>query len=163
MTTTLDPVTRLTQIEAIKQLKARYFRLMDTKQWTEYRDVFTDDLVFQFETQDTATATNGDEFVAFVSGRLGTALSAHHGHMPEIEITSETTATGIWAMFDWVDDPDNGRAFQGFGHYHEEYRLCTDGKWRIAKLRLSRLRVDPVQPSAGPVQTRTPAGTHRAG
>ena len=163
MTQTLDPVARLTHIEAIKQLKARYFRLMDTKQWAEYRDVFTDDMVFQFETQDRSTATTGDDFVAFVSGRLGTAVTAHHGHMPEIEVTSERTATGVWAMYDWVDDPDNDRAFQGFGHYHEEYRLCADGKWRIAKLRLSRLRVEQVPPSAGPVQTKTPAGAHTAG
>ena len=36
-------------IEAIKQLKARYFRLMYTKQWDAYRQVFTDDLAFYFE------------------------------------------------------------------------------------------------------------------
>ena len=29
-------------IEAIKQLKARYFRLMDTKDWAGFRAVFTD-------------------------------------------------------------------------------------------------------------------------
>jgi len=31
-------------IEAIKQLKARYFRTMDTKDWKAMRQVFTDDL-----------------------------------------------------------------------------------------------------------------------
>jgi len=32
-------------IEAIKQLKARYFRTMDTKDWDGMRTVFTDDVV----------------------------------------------------------------------------------------------------------------------
>jgi SnoaL-like domain len=32
-------------IEAIKQLKARYFRTMDTKDWAAMRLLFTDDVV----------------------------------------------------------------------------------------------------------------------
>ena len=32
-------------IEAIKQLKARYFRTLDQKDWAGYRAVFTDDVV----------------------------------------------------------------------------------------------------------------------
>ena len=34
----------LVEIEAIKQLKARYFRLLDTKRWDAWREVFTEDL-----------------------------------------------------------------------------------------------------------------------
>lgn len=35
----------LLDLEAIKVLKARYFRAMDTKQWDELRSCFTQDLV----------------------------------------------------------------------------------------------------------------------
>jgi len=143
-------------IEAIRQLKAQYFRLMDTKQWDAYRQVFTEDMVFYFESEDAPTATSGDEFVAFVRSRLATAQTVHHGHMPEIELTSANSARGVWAMFDWVDDPDQHRAFQGFGHYHEEYRRGEDGRWRISRLRLSRLRVDAVAPSSGTLSRSTP-------
>ena len=34
---------------------------------------------------------------------------------------------------------------QGFGHYHEDYRK-EDGQWRIARLKLTRLRVDNTGP-----------------
>lgn len=34
-------VEQMADIEAIRQLKARYFRLMDQKRWDELRDVFT--------------------------------------------------------------------------------------------------------------------------
>ena len=36
---------QMDDIEAIKQLKARYFRTMDTKHWAAMRQVFTDDVV----------------------------------------------------------------------------------------------------------------------
>jgi hypothetical protein len=152
----LDAAARLEHIDQIKQLKARYFRLMDTKQWDEYRQVFTDDMVFFFES-DEASTTSADEFVAHVKSRLATAVSAHHGHMPEIELTSNTTAIGIWAMYDWVDDPDHGRAFIGYGHYHEQYKRGADGRWRISELRLTRLRVDEATPSHGEVLRATPS------
>lgn len=31
------------------------------------------------------------------------AETVHHGHMPEINLTSAATAEGIWAMYDVVD------------------------------------------------------------
>ena len=34
----------LTEIERIKQLKARYFLLMDQKRWDEWADVFCEDV-----------------------------------------------------------------------------------------------------------------------
>ena len=94
--------------------------------------------------------------MAFISERLATAVSVHHGHMPEISIADDSNATGVWAMYDWVDDPDHGRAFQGFGHYRERYRRGTDGNWRISELRLERVRVDPIEPGNGSVARTTP-------
>jgi hypothetical protein len=42
----IDPVARLIAIEEIKQLKARYFRCMDTKDFVGLRTVFADDATF---------------------------------------------------------------------------------------------------------------------
>ncbi len=38
-------VQMLWDIEQIKQLKARYFRMIDTKDWEGFRELFTDDCV----------------------------------------------------------------------------------------------------------------------
>src|SRR5690348_12561038 len=116
----------------IQRLKARYFRYMDTKQWTLWRDLFTDDMVFYMEDSivpetTTPIATSGDDFVKFTSNGLTGAVTVHHGHMPELEITGENTATGIWSMFDYVEDSGRGIAIQGFGHYHEKYEKGQDG------------------------------------
>jgi SnoaL-like domain len=71
--------------------------------------------------------------------------------MPEIVLTGPTSARGIWAMEDYVEWPEGSevkeapeaKGFRGYGHYEEEYRN-EGGHWRIAFLRLTRLRIDPV-------------------
>ncbi len=146
MTDQIDPVQRLLDIEAIHQLKARYFRLMDTKRWDDWGMVFATDVVMEVPEAD--LVINGRaEVVAFVSTALEHARTVHHGHMPEIELTSDTTATGIWAMEDhlWFSE---GHALgiaqlHGYGHYHETYEK-VDGRWLIKTLKLTRIRVDAV-------------------
>ncbi len=135
----LDRVQRLSDIEAIKQLKARYFRYMDLHWWPELRGLFTDDAVFELG-EITPSPSSPDEFLALAQ-HLGDMMSVHHGHMPEIEIVDATTAHGIWSMFDLVE-PSSTSGFPvltGFGHYTEDYRR-VDGEWRIASLRLTRLK-----------------------
>jgi hypothetical protein len=143
---------RQADLYAIQQLKSRYFRYLDTKAWDLWRSLFTDDLVFFIEDSalpktTTPEQTSGDSFVASVSTTLQKAVTVHHGHMPDIEFSGSDEATGVWAMYDWVDNPEQGFAIQGWGHYHEKYRRGADGNWRIAELRLTRLRTDVVEPS----------------
>src|SRR4051794_14869257 len=87
-------------IEQIKQLKARYFRTMDMKDWDAMRQVFTDDAVIDTTASGGPVVTGGDEFIAYLKATIGDVLTVHHGHMPEIELTSATTARGIWSMED---------------------------------------------------------------
>lgn len=134
----------LEEIDEIKQLKARYFRFFDTKQWDKWRELFTEDCVYH--------GTSGgypdrETFVAGCRTRLHPAATVHHGHTPEIQILSATTAKGIWPMFDRVEFPsvrEHGHGvslgFTGAGHYEEEYRK-VDGDWKISMLRITRLWV----------------------
>jgi hypothetical protein len=137
----------LVEIERIKQLKARYFRLLDTKQWAEWADVFTEDCEVRFGEGDVDQWIVGrDRIVKVLRRTVSEGLTVHHGHMPEIELSSATTATGIWAMFDYVEthsaDPIR---LKGYGHYYEDYVKGADGQWRIRRLQLTRLRVDPIE------------------
>ena len=141
-----NSIQQLLDIEAIKQLKARYFRCMDTKEWAGFQVVFASDALMIVPEGGVDLA--GNKTIAdTISGFLQGATTTHHGHMPEIQITGTNTATGIWAMFDYVQFPgadgQSGMGLQGYGHYHEEY-VREDGEWKIARLELSRLRVDPV-------------------
>jgi hypothetical protein len=127
-------------VEAIKQIKARYFRTMDTKDWPGMREVFADDVVVDTSASGGSVVTGADEFIAFLQRTLGDTVTVHHGHMPEIHLTSATTATGIWALQDFIVWPDGSR-LQGYGHYHETYELIA-GEWRIKSSTLTRLHMD---------------------
>ena len=131
-------------IEAIRQLKARYFRAMDTKDWDGMRATLTDDVVIDTSEAGGGVFSGGDEFMVFLKDVLGDAVTVHQGHMPELDVTSETTATGIWALNDIVIWP-NGTRLDGYGHYHETYEKLPDG-WRIATSKLTRLHVDLTTP-----------------
>jgi NAD(P)-dependent dehydrogenase (short-subunit alcohol dehydrogenase family) len=137
---------RLADIESIKQLKARYFRLMDQKRWDEWAMVFTSDAHLVVP-EGNVDERGRDAVVRSISSVLEGVRTVHHGHTPEIEITGSDTASGTWAMFDYVEfppDADGNRVgVRGYGHYTEEY-VREDGQWRIASLRLSRLRLDPL-------------------
>jgi len=132
------------EIEAIRRLKARYFRSMDTKDWDGMREVFTDDVVIDTAEAGGQVARGADDFMAFLREALGDAVTVHQGHMPEIDLTSETTATGIWALNDIIIW-SSGMRLDGYGHYHETYEK-SDGEWRIKSSKLTRLHTDFTMP-----------------
>ncbi|HET8992846.1 MAG TPA: nuclear transport factor 2 family protein, partial [Rhodococcus sp. (in: high G+C Gram-positive bacteria)] len=155
---TLSPAEQLLAIEEIKRVFAARLRVMDLKQWERYPELHTEDVVsetFRLEGGDHSHlppaqrpgAVVGreplkDMIQGFLDGPV-TVTSAHHGHNPEITLTSDTTATGIWAMEDvlWWTDGDVEEHLHGWGYYHEEYRR-VDGDWLISYRNLTRLRVD---------------------
>ena len=137
-------MTDVDDVEAIRCLKARYFRTMDTKDWGAMRQVFTDDVTIDTSEAGGTVVEGADEFMTFLKEALSGAITVHQGHMPEIEITSETIAKGIWALNDIVIWP-NGMRLDGYGHYHETYEKGTDG-WKIKFSKLTRLHMDFVVP-----------------
>lgn len=127
-------------LEQIRALKARYFRLMDTKDWSGLREVFTTDVRID-TSEDSGTIIDGiDEYLPFLISQIDEVVTVHHGHMPEIEFIDGDTATGIWAMEDELWWPEGAPIshLHGYGHYHETY-VRIDGEWRISSLRLTRL------------------------
>ena len=143
----MDAVQQLAELEAIRRLKARYFRCMDTKDWAGWAQVFTPDATLEFDLDVSTLGRPGnpapkiagrDAIVEFVSRVFATNETVHHGHMPEIDFTSDTEARGIWAMEDIVDHGND--LVHAYGHYHDTY-VKAGGEWRIATVHLTRLRV----------------------
>ena len=132
-------------LDAIHQLKSRYFRMMDTKDWDGLAAVFTDDVVIDMTGEGAGVTRSVAEYMPFLRNAIEPVLTVHHGHMPEITFTSATTATGIWAMEDklWWPEGNPIKHLHGYGHYHETYEKGADG-WRIKTMRLSRLHREVV-------------------
>ncbi len=76
---------------------------------------------------------------AILATSLGpTMITMHHGHHPEIELTSESTATGIWALEDVVIDTANELTIRGAAYYRDEY-VKLNGEWKIRSTGYERL------------------------
>jgi hypothetical protein len=138
----MDQANTLAEIEAIKQLKARYCRCLDAKDWDAWRDVLADDFVGDTTEAGGRVIVGADEFIVYTRNTIGKPSQAtvHQVHAPELELTSETTARGVWALNDVVHLVPP-LTLHGYGHYHETYEKA-DGRWRIKTSKLTRLRED---------------------
>jgi SnoaL-like domain len=142
----MENATAFEEIEAIKRLKARYCRYLDTKDWASSRTIFADDFLSDTADAGGKVVVGADDFVAFTRRHIGrpSQPTAHQVHAPEIQVTSPTTVQGVWALQDVVRLAP-GVDLIGYGHYHETYEK-TDGQWRIKASRLTRLREDLATP-----------------
>jgi hypothetical protein len=126
----------LQSIELIKQLKARYFRCVDTQSWDELREVFTDHVEIDLRAIGGGVLQGADAFIAFLQEMLVGAKTIHLGHTPEITITSTTTASGVWMLHDVL--LIGGTRMASYGHLHDGYTKEADG-WRIARSIVTQL------------------------
>ena len=70
-------------------------------------------------------------------------VTVHQGHQAEIDVTGNTTASGIWVFTDRFFMPE-GAPFSrltGYGHYYDTYEL-EDGSWKLKTTRITRIRVE---------------------
>ncbi|MGB6180672.1 MAG: nuclear transport factor 2 family protein [Rhodococcus sp. (in: high G+C Gram-positive bacteria)] len=121
----------LHDVELIRRVKYRYLRALDTKDWELYADTLTEDVITDYGAH--LKFSNRDEVVTFMSSTLGPAIiTEHHCSQPEVDITGEGTATGIWNLSDRVIVPSMNAVVTGSAFYHDTYRRCVDGEWRIS-------------------------------
>jgi hypothetical protein len=133
-------IQRLMDIEAIKQLKHAYFRCIDTANFAELETIFHEDISVHFVGGAYEWKLQGrDEYMASLrTSFTREAVGHHNGHHPEIQILSETEATGIWYLADnmWVL---NYNFFAtGTALYWDRY-LKVDGRWVIKETSYERL------------------------
>ena len=164
----MTEIERLTAMEAIRRIKATYCRGVDTADPALVRSILHPDCELDYRGCFVDPATGVDFFPAMgivIKGREnfaaprptgGTAepadppapqrprmITVHQVYTPEIEITSETTATAIWPMTDrlWLPAGSPYAAITGYGYYHETYEK-VDAAWKLKTTRLARIRVE---------------------
>ena len=121
----------LQEIEAIKRLKYRYMRCIDEKRWEELAECFAEDATVSYS-GGRYSFEGRDAVMKFLVDSMDrdSFLSSHRVSQPEIELTGETTATGIWALEDTVIDTQFEFTLRGAAFYRDEYRKI-DGQWKI--------------------------------
>ncbi len=122
-------VRRLEEIDAIKRLKYKYVRCVDTRQW--------DDLAQCFAAG--ATTNYGGKYKhAGVEAIMDfmrkhnppEVITMHQVHHPEIQLTGDQTANATWALQDYVISLPGDWCVHGTALYHDEY-VKLDGEWKI--------------------------------
>lgn len=122
----------LAAIEAIKRLKYRYLRALDTKHWDDFADTLTDDVVGDYGSSlgQEHHFTNRADLVAFMRTSMPTGvLTEHRVAHPEI-VVDGVKAEGTWYLQDRVIVPEYNFMLFGAAFYHDQYRLTDDG-WKI--------------------------------
>lgn len=131
---------QLSDLEEIKILKHRYFRAIDTGDWDLFDTLFTDDVACTYNGGTYKVSFKGaaamGEFMrnSFHSG----AAAMHHGHMPEITITGDNSASGIWYLEDVFIDIEKDDHTFGTAIYTDTYRR-EGGVWKIATTHYDRV------------------------
>jgi hypothetical protein len=125
----------LDDIEAIKQVQGRFLRAADTQDADLVRTTIIDDFYCDTGSSGRGATSGIEDFVVRIS--TTPALAVHHAMMPEIELTSPTTATGIWAVHMFAKTAD-GTVVNGYGYYNNTYEKVA-GSWRLSRLILTWL------------------------
>lgn len=129
----------LQEIEAIKRLKYKYLRCLDSKQWAEMAECFTEDATAAYGDGKYSFAGR-DQIMQFLRDALGSGsiISSHRVQQPEIDLVSATVATGVWALDDTVIETQSNNVIRGAAFYHDEY-VKVGGQWKIKSTGYQRL------------------------
>ena len=153
----MNEVARLAATLEIMQLKASYFRGVDTCDGDLVRGILAEDCVLDYigcctdpkSGKDFIPAMNvvlrgRDSWLSDGMSRLG-IVSVHQGHNCEVRFTGETTAKVIWSMTDRLWFPPGGEysLMTGHGHYHETYEKIG-GAWQLKTTHITRIRVEAI-------------------
>lgn len=119
-------------LEAIKRLKYKYMRCVDQKRWEELAELFLPEATASYSGGKYAYQGR-DAILKFLIDSMSDPgfHSSHRVTQPEIDFTSATTATGIWALDDTVVHTTFDVMIQGAAFYEDRYRKGEDGRWRI--------------------------------
>ena len=123
---------RLEDIEAIKQLKYRYWRHLDLKQWDQLGQCFVPDATVCYSSGK-YEFTGVESIMRFLSQALGEergSVTIHHGHHPEIELLGDTTARGTWALYNYMFNVKENRGIR-IGAYYDDSYVKRDGAWKF--------------------------------
>lgn len=124
-------ITRLVDIEAIKQMKARYCFYIDAGQWDELDKLWTEDAVCDYGFFGSFSGRRAimDNFFRGLVANAST-FNAHMLHNPVIDVKNDT-ADGSWYVT--AHTTVNNRALWAMGKYTDKY-VKIQGDWKIAAL-----------------------------
>ena len=123
----------LSDFEDIRTLKHRYFRAIDTIDLPLLDTLFTEDVTVDYRGGRYRVQLSGkSDMIDFLANSFHSGLAAmHYGHMPEITLTGEHTADGLWYLEHVMIGLERKTFGCGSAIYRDRYRR-ENGMWKIA-------------------------------
>ncbi|MGX9673724.1 nuclear transport factor 2 family protein [Mycobacterium sp. HM-7] len=121
---------------AVEMLKATYFNDVDTKNWQALRQLFAPGAQVDTTGSFGPYFPNRDSFIAFTALTLSAINTRHQGYDPQIDLTSDTTASAVWTMQDRLSVAGL-ITIHGYGHYTDNYEQ-VNGQWLVTYSKLTR-------------------------
>ncbi len=126
----------LEDINAIKELKARYLRACDRKQPDVMRDCFIEKGAV-IEADNFPSFNDREGWVAVfteLAVNNPNVMDMHHGQNPQISLTSPDSASGVWDLNFCQVNVKERTVVNLAGEYRDEY-VRRDGRWWISAQR----------------------------
>ncbi len=115
-------------VRAICELKYRYLRTLDSKDWDGFEQCFVAEATGDYNG---LVFADRDALVSYMRENLGEGLiTLHQAHHPEIEVAGDA-ATGRWYLYDRVIVEAFQFMLEGGAFYSDRYVRTPDG-WRVA-------------------------------
>ena len=128
----LSRIETLEHVNAIKDLKSRYWAAADRQLLDEVRDCYLPrGAVIDF--QGVPLCNDREEFIKVLKAQGGKAgfHAMHHGQNPRIRITGRNEAEGLWDIYFGSVDMTDRTTIRMSGGYEDRY-VFQDGRWWIA-------------------------------
>ena len=126
-------IDEILDTEAIKRVKYRYLRALDTRRWDEFAATLTEDVVGDYGSSVDGKPlrfTDRRELVDYLRSALPvTVVTEHRVAHPEISVHGDA-ASGTWYLQDRVIVAEADFMLVGAAFYRDGYRRTADG-WRI--------------------------------
>jgi hypothetical protein len=131
-----ERLSRLEDIDGIRQLKARYLNACDRQDPEAVRECFAEGEVI-IDMSYFGQCQNRDEFVDGIFVPRGChehVLDMHHCANPEIGIIDGQNAKGVWSLnYRNINTQDQTVTLMS-ALYHDEYRK-VEGEWKVSRSR----------------------------
>ncbi len=129
-------IARLEALEAIRNLKARYWYACDRKDVEAVRECFADGEVVIDYDGPAGVLTHRDQLRALFEATScrPEMVEIHHGAAPILELVDDDHATGVWGLVYQLTNTDTKIVSHAGGYYEDAYERI-DGRWFIRRAR----------------------------
>ena len=135
-----DKIRILFDMELIKKVKRKYWWSVDNKQMDDLVDCFTEDAVADYDIGELLEGR--DAIIKFLKGTVASeeldAVPIHQGFDPVIEITSETTATARWRLYNYMLFQKAKTTMVMWSVYNDEC-VKVNGEWKIKTTKIRHM------------------------